>query len=345
LAIEKRVTDITCSFCGKKFNTRAGFSLHLTKTESKQFNNEIEKERYIVDTLFGEEYVNTTIKLYADQQLCIDDIYKSGKDIIKLITLLGLKRTSKEERETERYKSTYLKSIQSVYGEDITNVSQLKVVQSKIKNTLAQQHGSYDVYVATKMSSINNGYKKYVGTEKHKSTVEKIKATCVDKYGHENFGCGVEAKEKSKAAKALLLNQMTYEEKLAMTTTARKAVCHRGGYSSKPEKRVREALRHLGIEFNTNVHLWNYNYDMVFDKIIVEVQGDMWHGNPKMYKPTDLIMKKIPVSEIWDKDKRKKDKAEENGYCVIYVWEDEIRKRNDIQLTEYVENLLKIGEK
>ncbi len=57
--------------------------------------------------------------------------------------------------------------------------------------------------------------------------------------------------------------------------------------------------------------MWNYNFDMVFDKLIIEVQGDMWHANPLFYKENDLIMGKLLAKDIWAKDERKKKKAEE----------------------------------
>jgi len=334
------MSDISCSFCGKVFRSRAGLAAHLAKTESHHFKNELEKEWHLVYRLYGEEYVNSTIDSYKNQELCMHDIYKSGKDIGKLITLLGLKRNSKEERQTERYKATLLKGIQSAYGDQITNVSQVKSVQDKVKDTLAKHHGSYENYLESKVKSLNSGYEMYVGTDKHEETLKKIKSTCLERYGNENFGAGDDARKKNSESQQAKFSKMSYQEKLEYTSVAREAVCHRGGYSSGPEKRVRKSLTSLGIEFQTNVHLWNYNFDMVFDKTIIEVQGDMWHGNPKKYKATDIIMKKILVADIWAKDERKKLEAEKHGYKVIYVWEDEIRKRKDVELAEYIKHLL-----
>jgi len=188
---------------------------------------------------------------------------------------------------------------------------------------------------------MNKGFIDY-SSDKNRvvATVNKIKATCLERYGHENFGSGEVAKKKAKQSYKETIAQWSYEERLARTSIARATVCSRGGFSSKPEKRVRQCLTELDIEFKSNVHMWHYNFDMVFGKCIIEVQGDMWHANPAKYKATDLIMGKLLASDLWAKDAKKKKKAEENSFTVIEIWECEIKKRNDEQLIQYVKELL-----
>ena len=249
---------------------------------------------------------------------------------------MGLKRTSKEERKTERYKTKYLTSIQQKYGDHITNVSQVPDVQKKKEESFAREYGSYENYLVFRAESRKLAYNEYVGTDKHKETIIKIEDTCQRKYGDRNFGAGEVAKTKRKKSHAETIASWDYEERLDRTSVARAAVCHRGGYSSKPEKRIQHCLIELEIDFKTNVHQWHYNYDMVFDKFIIEVQGDMWHANPSMYVSTDLIMGKLLASDLWGKDKRKKAKAESNGYTLIEIWECEISKKKDEELIEFV---------
>src|SRR5574343_405920 len=148
---------------------------------------------------------------------------------------------------------------------------------------------------------MREGYDEYIGTDDHKEALDKIKSTCLEKYGHENFGVGDVAKEKSKQTKKETIAKWTYEERLYRTSKAREAVCHRGGYSSKPEKRVRKSLIDLDIEAQYNKHMWNYN---------------------------------------WEKDKRKHKKAVAEGYKVIEIWEDEIKLRNDDQLQTLLQEKL-----
>ena len=49
----------------------------------------------------------------------------------------------------------------------------------------------------------------------------------------------------------------------------------------------------------------------------------------------------VKNKEIWEKDKKHIEKAENNNYKVIVIWEDEIRNRNNEELKEYVLTLLK----
>lgn len=332
---------IKCKFCEKEFKNRRVFSLHLTKTESDKFENALDRERILVDTLFGKETVDTLIDLYKEEKISADELYRST-DIVKLLVLMGIKRTNSEEKKTKRYREKYTATLSQKYGVGITNPSQIEFVKNKKAETAKQNHGSYQKYLETHRDYMRVGYKKYINDIKRKQQAfSKIEQTCKARYNHKNFGAGIQAKEKRVRSLKETIASWDYEERLRRTSAAREAVSHRGGYSSKPEKRVRHALTELGIEFRTNVHIWDFNYDMVFGKFIIEVQGDMWHANPKMYKSTDLIMGKLLASDLWKKDARKRSKAESNGYALIPIWECDIINKSDEQLVEMVSNKLK----
>jgi G:T-mismatch repair DNA endonuclease (very short patch repair protein) len=98
-------------------------------------------------------------------------------------------------------------------------------------------------------------------------------------------------------------------------------------HKTKPEKKVEDYLKENGIDYKYNFILdKKYQYDFyIGNKIIIEVQGDYWHGNPLKYgeglKPLNDIQKfKI------ERDKIKKIYAEENGYKIVYIWESDINK-------------------
>jgi len=64
----------------------------------------------------------------------------------------------------------------------------------------------------------------------------------------------------------------------------------------------------------------SYDFKIKNKPIIIEVDGDYWHGNPKKkhyYKY---------VNEIKDNDKLKEDIAKKKGYKVIRLWESDIKK-------------------
>ena len=76
---------------------------------------------------------------------------------------------------------------------------------------------------------------------------------------------------------------------------------------------------------NPEINRYLYIYDIRIDNLLIEINGDYWHGNPKIYKPDDIILKgssgEILVKNKWDSDKKKIDFAKTLGYTVLVVWE------------------------
>ena len=67
-------------------------------------------------------------------------------------------------------------------------------------------------------------------------------------------------------------------------------------------------------------------------KTVIEVNGDMWHANPEIYKPNDEIrvwggLK--TAKEIWEKDKHRLLQIKNKGYNVIVIWERDIKENFD----------------
>lgn len=335
---------ILCPLCQKELKDRRVLSLHLSTTHKHNFSSDLEKETLLVNTLFGCVAVKQTTEDYINEVYCVNAL---PIDITKFLLLSGVKRTSKQERSTDRYKKKYINSIQEKYGKGIINISQSAEVKKKKEDTVKETFGSVGAYLKEKKNQLAAGYTSYVGTAKHKDTITKIENTCIERYGHSNFGSGVAARKKSKIALKARIASLSYEERLSRTSRARAAVNHRGGFSSKPEKRVRKSLIDLDTQFSYNVHKWNYNWDMMEDNFIIEVQGTMWHAKPDRYKENDLIMGKILAKDIWAKDRRKRVKAESEGYTLIEIWEDEINKcHSDEELTTLIkERLVENGYK
>lgn len=315
-----------CTICNIEFKTRRSLAVHVATTEKKNFDSDLKREKFIVDILFSEHEVESMVNDYLAGKFCVDDFKQQGKDISKYLTLLGVKRTSREERQTDRHKNLYLESIQKKYGDGITNISQVAEVQAKKVETVSSKHGSYDLYLAEQRKHMKRGYCEYANDpERLQATVSEIKSTILNRYGVENVAHIPEVIIKNKRSRIAFWENKSYEERLAYTEKARSHVCHRGGYESKLERRVQECLDAEQIEYKKHVMLFKYNFDLLIDDVIIEVQGDMWHGNPTMYKPDDYIMGKLKVSDVWAKDERKRLIVESNGYKIIYIWENEIR--------------------
>ena len=153
---------------------RRVFGLHLATTHRTHFSTDIEREKLLIDTLFGSELVTQVINDYLMEKYCIANLPIS---IDKYIKLLGIKRTSSEERRTDRYKKTYKDAILEKY--EVDNISKSKLIQSKKEKTCADKYGSYETYLEQHRAYMRDGYDEYVGTEKHKIAIQQCEKTCL----------------------------------------------------------------------------------------------------------------------------------------------------------------------
>ena len=79
-----------------------------------------------------------------------------------------------------------------------------------------------------------------------------------------------------------------------------------------------------------NDTIYLYDITNVSKKKIIEFNGDMWHGNPAIYKGNQFQrITKIPYTFIWQRDKIKKEIAEQNGFDVMVVWESDFYKNEE----------------
>src|SRR5690606_19967799 len=70
-------------------------------------------------------------------------------------------------------------------------------------------------------------------------------------------------------------------------------------------------------------------------KLVIECNGDVWHANPEIYKPNDIIYKYTGPTEasyIWKFDQSRIEQIESFGYKVLIIWESEYKSNR--QLTE-----------
>lgn len=100
-------------------------------------------------------------------------------------------------------------------------------------------------------------------------------------------------------------------------------------FPNKIESIILFLLKKHRKKFLFNQILGKYQIDFLLNnsKIIIEVNGDFWHCNPKQYEATYFhkTYKKFAKS-IWNKDKKKILELKKLGYSVIVIWENDIRR-------------------
>ena len=100
--------------------------------------------------------------------------------------------------------------------------------------------------------------------------------------------------------------------------------------SSNAEKKfIDEAIKPLGVDYSTQHYLKDLKHycDVFVPKknIIIEFQGDYWHGNPQKYDISELSehqMRKVA------KDKELRDYCSKHGIKLVEVWESDYKKHN-----------------
>lgn len=104
------------------------------------------------------------------------------------------------------------------------------------------------------------------------------------------------------------------------------------------EKMVNDYLIKVGINISYSIILHKYQYDFgCRDKrMLLEIQGDYWHGNTNLPR----FKGGIGLNEIQknkkDIDEAKKDFAESHNLKLFVVWEDDIRKNIEDALQDFV---------
>jgi very-short-patch-repair endonuclease len=102
------------------------------------------------------------------------------------------------------------------------------------------------------------------------------------------------------------------------------------------EKIVSDKLKELGLNLEYSVILDHKQFDFGSreHKILLEVQGDYWHGNPSIYIKKDL--NNIQKRNL-KKDKDKAIFAKKHSMKLYYIWETDI-KTNNFTVLEEIKN-------
>lgn len=137
-------------------------------------------------------------------------------------------------------------------------------------------------------------------------------------------------------------NSLSDEEK---TKHFQKIFKNDSNFLSLLETRIARIFDSWNIEYTRQKFIKCHSYDFCLNNIlIIEVQGDYWHANPKKYKKNDIISypnkQKLLAEDVWKKDEEKKKIVIDKGYKILYIWEYDMNKMNDIELEIYVYNLI-----
>jgi G:T-mismatch repair DNA endonuclease (very short patch repair protein) len=321
-----------CIICNKEFYKNNVLKIHMNKDHDiDKMTNEKNYIKSLLNNNNDENIFNDVKNKYLDG-FTVDDIKNEyGVNFSNYILLLNIKRTASESKKTKKYidkvTSTNLKRY------NVVNPSQSAEVKEKKKDTFLKNFGYENIFCNDKIR------KNAITKIDYKKVQETTKKTLKSKYGENitNVAQIPEVRLKISKTNKEVFSKKTKDELRKITEKARMNI----KYISSLEIRIQTILNSLCIEYTANGFLYQYNWDLIFkNKKIIEIQGDFWHANPKFYKESDILLSGLYAKDVWEKDERKRKKAESNGYEVYYLWENDLNKLNDEEVIEKLKEIL-----
>ncbi len=110
---------------------------------------------------------------------------------------------------------------------------------------------------------------------------------------------------------------------------------------TKIELKIQSFLKQLGIEFVTHQYMRirnAYQCDILIPSmnLVIECDGDYWHGNLEVYDNWNNLNQKQKVQKIIDYERT--NELEEKGYKVWRLWESDINKMGVPQFENELKN-------
>lgn len=140
-------------------------------------------------------------------------------------------------------------------------------------------------------------------------------------------------------------NKISKEKKVVKKPTQKKHWHPKYGTSKLEEDFAKEFLDKLGVEYvyqfeAKDIHRF-YDFFIPKSNILIEVDGDYWHGNLEKYEKDELKGHQIRAQRV---DEYKNKWALLHGIPILRFWESDIRK-NPKKVMKILKEELNIQEK
>lgn len=231
------------------------------------------------------------------------------------INILGKKycsRTCKDSHQKEKYKGEG----NPTFGREINDEEKSR--RSDVAKKMWQIDGHKErVQAGQQKFKDENGY--WPGTDE--SSKNKRKETFLEKYGVDHNWKNKEIRAKCDITTFKLYGKTSLE-------IAAKKLFETGETSI--EKIIREILVKNKIRFKKNFHIYFndkeckiYDFYLPEYDVLIEADGDYWHGNPEFFQNLNEIQNININNDIF-----KNRLAEQEGFLLIRFWENQIKNSN-----------------
>lgn len=222
-------------------------------------------------------------------------------------------------------KITYLGENNPMYGKSLT--TEQKEKKSKIiKKTWEVEEIRNKRIEGLEKYRIKNGF--FPGTDKE--SLEKRKMTILKKYGKEHNWSVQEVRDKC---------EKTCLERYGKNSWV---IAQKSSKNSKIEEEIFKFFDNLNIEYEKSYYVYFENeknekkykiYDCYIPKynLLIEADGDYWHGNPDYYSELNDTQLKNKQNDLF-----KNKLAKKFGYSLVRIWEHEINNLNFEKIINFI---------
>lgn len=347
---KKRIL-IKCIVCGKEFFTTAkeierGKKYCSNECRNKK-GNRVLTERVIINCLFcGKEMIITKKKFENGKKYCSTNCQHDAsrgkiksERVVEKCLFCGKEFTTTKwrfENTNKKYcsknccnkhkKELYVGEKNPAFGTKHTE-ERKKITSDMMKKIWKTENFSQNFKDKLKVFILKNGYSyglSEISNKKRKETIlknfgvdhiwkskdvrKKIEKTCIEKYGKTSF-------------------ELMFEKMLKTGVT-------------KIEAKIKNILIKNNIKFKRNFYVYFNEKYKIYDfylhdyNLLLEADGDYWHGNPEIFKLLNEIQK-INKSN----DEFKNELAKRNNFNLERFWECDIKKENfEEALLEKIKN-------
>lgn len=333
-----------CPFCGEML--KKGNGHHIKKCI--EFQNFIEKHK---DEVYKRYYENEESMVDISNFLNIS--YNHAQLMFQYLgyPVRNIKESKKQKGSKEKYKKTmlknwgvehnFLKNCESrkkwerrlLETEGIINVFQREEVKEKIKKTVKNRYSDEEMHHNYAKGSSLEYWVEKLGEDEGKKRYDEI---CFNKGKSNRIEYWIEKYGEKKGAEL-------YKEK-------QKKFCNHlltGPYSGL-NKKFELLLNEHNINYKKEYTIYKesekqrrFIYDfLINESLIVELNGRFWHGDPRWYKENDILNfpgGDVKVSDLWEKDKEKKELALKNGYKFLTIWEDDFNNSDKEEIFKLID--------
>jgi len=314
---------ITCKICGKQSTRIYGAHLKSHGLTSKEYLN-----MYPGSPLYTESDNKKTTK-NSGKHMKQEKYKKMFSEMFGGDNNPNSKSKTTEEERKQR--SPFSKSFIKYKNEN----EALDFARKIQKNIPADKRPTKIEYYLNKGFSKEESEKML--SERQKTfTLEK----CVEKYGEEK------GKEVFQARQEKWQHSLTKNGNLksGFSKSSQKLFYKiLENYDYKEHKYIFFATKNKEINLpKENGGVWIYDFADTKRMKIIEYNGDEYHANPKYFEKDDIshpFRKQYTAEQIWEKDSKKIESANNKGFEVLTIWDSDYRHRPDLTLQKCLDFL------